>query len=354
MYKINPSVYSSVFVLPKKIVDEHLKMAGAAQLKMILWLFRHSNETVDSVMLAQAIGLQKADVEDAMNYWIEKGIVTREDESIVQVQRDDSKKAEIKIIEKPKAEQKKEVLEKEEVKPPFVKPTHGQIAVRLNESEELKELFNEVQQILGRTIGYDGQANLLYLHDYYGLPVDVIICLCGYAKTIGKHTAMNYIVKTGASWAKEDIVTFEKASEKILRLESAERIWNELKVLMGVANPKPTPTQAKYLEIWVSDYQFSTEMIFCAYEKMAEQTGKLNFKYMHKILESWFNENYKTTSDVQAAEDRFRLEKEKTVNTPKKKITKKTVPQSAQASYDLDKAVQSKFDFDPTKTKRRA
>ena len=38
-YKIDPSAYSDVFVFPKSVVKKHIKLAGAAQLKVLLWLF---------------------------------------------------------------------------------------------------------------------------------------------------------------------------------------------------------------------------------------------------------------------------------------------------------------------------
>ena len=47
MYKINPNSYKSVFVLPTEIADKHLRMAGKAQLKVLLWLFRNSCREFD-------------------------------------------------------------------------------------------------------------------------------------------------------------------------------------------------------------------------------------------------------------------------------------------------------------------
>ena len=38
-YKIEPAQLSDVFVFPKAVVEKHLKLAGASQLKVLLWLF---------------------------------------------------------------------------------------------------------------------------------------------------------------------------------------------------------------------------------------------------------------------------------------------------------------------------
>ena len=38
-YKINPAAYTGVTVLPSVIAEQHLKLAGPAQLKVILYAF---------------------------------------------------------------------------------------------------------------------------------------------------------------------------------------------------------------------------------------------------------------------------------------------------------------------------
>ena len=43
-YKMNLGSWNSVFAVPGDIVDKHLRLAGAAQLKVILWTLRHAGE----------------------------------------------------------------------------------------------------------------------------------------------------------------------------------------------------------------------------------------------------------------------------------------------------------------------
>ena len=43
-YLINAEVYASAFFLPTSVADEHLRMAGKATLKVLLWLFRHPGQ----------------------------------------------------------------------------------------------------------------------------------------------------------------------------------------------------------------------------------------------------------------------------------------------------------------------
>ena len=75
-YQINPSAYRSVFVVPADVVDRHLRFAGAAQLKVLLWALRSGAGAFDAEGAAQALNLSRMDAADAIQYWVEAGIVS--------------------------------------------------------------------------------------------------------------------------------------------------------------------------------------------------------------------------------------------------------------------------------------
>ena len=52
-----------------------MRLAGAAQLKALLWLLYHSGESCDDEELSRVLGLSRGDVCDAMQYWIDNGLV---------------------------------------------------------------------------------------------------------------------------------------------------------------------------------------------------------------------------------------------------------------------------------------
>ena len=79
MIKINPSAYSSVFVLPSSVADKHIRLAGAVQLKALVWIFRHSAENPDIQDVSSALGIPCADISDALQYWVESGIISIDD-----------------------------------------------------------------------------------------------------------------------------------------------------------------------------------------------------------------------------------------------------------------------------------
>lgn len=344
MYKVNPSSYSSVFVLPTQIADKHLRMAGKAQLKVLLWLYRNPNTAFEIDVISRDTGIPKDEIDDAMLYWIDAGLVMKDGEAPVAViqepQQPKQEKTGFVPVEK-EVQIKPEKKEKQAVH--TVKPSIKDIARRLAESSEVATMFNEVQEVFGRTLGYDGQSNLLVLYDHYGLPAEVIVMLCSYAKTVGKQGAIAYIVQMGKSWAEEGITDFDSASRKIARMENAQKIWAEFRNLTGIENPKPTSKQAQFLEIWINDYSYDIDIIYFAYEKTVEKKGKISFSYMNGVLRSWHESGYKTVEEIDRAAEEFANGIQKT--TPKSEGGKKP-------SYDIDLAIKRSLAIDPTKTKK--
>lgn len=347
MYKVNPGSYASVFVLPTQIADKHLRMAGKAQLKVLLWLFRNPNTPFDLDVISRDTGIPRDEIDDAMLYWIDAGLVMKDGEAPVPMQPEivsasqqlRTEKAALPTAEEPVIKPEKQ----EKEKPVIVKPSIKDIARRLDESSDVASMFNEVQEVFGRTLGYDGQSNLLILHDHYGLPAEVIVMLCSYAKTVGKQGAIAYIVQMGKSWAEEGITDFDSASHKIARMENAQNMWAEFKRLTGVENPRPTAKQAEFLEIWINDYSYNIDMIYHAYEKTVEKKGKISFSYMNGVLRSWFESGYKTIDDVERAAEEF-------ANGIQKPATK--TGSDKKPSYDIELAMKRSLAIDPTKTKK--
>lgn len=358
MYKINPSSYSSVFVLPTQIADKHLRLAGKAQLKVLLWLYRNPSVTPDIEVISKDTGIPRDEIDDAMLYWIEAGLVIKDGEKPVQVQTETptysaTENARLQAVTSvPVREKKAEIQvppEEKKEKPVIVKPSIKDISMRISESADIRSLFAEAQESFGRTLGYDGQSSLLILHDHYSLPPEVIIMLCNYARTIGKQGSLAYIMKMGASWSEGGITDFESASNKIARMENAQNVWDDFRRLTGVENPKPTQKQAEYLEIWINDFSFDMDMIYYSYEKTVEKKGKLNWGYMNGILRSWHDSGHKNVDDVERAGKEY-SEGVKAQNSPSKKST--AVNNDVKPSYDVEQAVRKSRKIDPNKTKR--
>jgi DnaD/phage-associated family protein len=213
---------------------------------------------------------------------------------------------------------------------PPARPTSEQIKARCSESEDIRFLFNEAQAKLGKTIGYDGQSTLLMMHEEYGLPVEVILMIIEYCVSVGK-TSFGYISCIGRDWGEREIDTLEKADEQIETLNACNTLWAKLAQAIGSKNPRPTTKQSAYINRWSKDWGFSFEMIYLAYEEMADHTQSLQFGYMDRILKNWHEAGLKTPEDVEKFK-RERLSKQQN----KANSIKRKNGSSNPASYDLD------------------
>ena len=99
---------------------------------------------------------------------------------------------------------------------PVKKPTQRELALRISEDENLTVLYREAQKIVG-TFGYDTQALLLMIYDYFGFSVELIVMLLSYQKNEGNLSSIA-IKKRAEDWAKNGIDTLEAAVAEISAL----------------------------------------------------------------------------------------------------------------------------------------
>ena len=333
-FKINPAVMGNMFALPAIIVDENLRLASAVQIKAILYLFRHQmmGESVTCQDIADATGYDREDIVDAMIFWQDRGVTVKDTEEIITFTPIVPEKK-----EPPKPKTKKEKAQKEKIVEviPVTKPTHDQVAARCEECEEFRHLFKEAHLKLNKTIGYDGQATIIMLHDSYGLPFEVILMAVEYSVSQQK-TGYSSIAKLGKYWSEQGIDTLEGAMEYIEEHNSVNEVWNKLRSLTDISNRTPTSKQRAYLVAWVKEYGYDETIIYYAYEESVDRTGKMSMPYMDKIIRSWYEKGVKTPMDIQREKAKWQEERDK--KTPLKKTNNKKVPTLLQdePSYDAD------------------
>lgn len=341
MFKINPSVYSGMTAVPSEIITKHLKLSSAAQLRVILAVFANPADLGDAEKLGKVAGIPEGDVTDCLRYWTQRGVLT--DDSAEEVK--ENAVQEEKPAEKDKAEEKKAEDIKLPVKNPEEElrpelPSRKQIAARLMESAELRSLFTEVQQMLGRTIGSNDQAVMVLLHDYYGLKPEIILMICEYARLHSKANNMSYIKATGISWSKREIDTIEAANAELKRLEKSGEYWSEvLSVTENSFSSAPTELQRETADKWISQWHLSKEVIALAYEEMKNNGAKPNIKYMDKVLASWYSAGDTTPEKIEKRRKDFEDGKLNSGEMQKRPSGKKPSDSNKGASYDIGKAI---------------
>ena len=329
-FEINPYAYKSIFAVPTSVVDDNIRLASVLQLKVLLYMLRYSEKNLSGEDVATALSLDKTDVEDAMIFWQERGLLVKSDEAAKPVLHIETTTDVIitKETEEP------EPVHKKVSDIPLSRPSHEQIAARLQECKEFAALFAEAQTALGKTIGYDGQSVLIMMHDSYGLPFEVILMAVEYSVS-QKKTGFSSIAKIGKLWSEQGIDTLEGAMEYIDEHNVVDETWDKLRSLTDITNRTPTSKQRGYLVAWVKEYGYDENIIYYAYEESIDRTGKMSMPYMDKIIRNWYEKGVKTPMDIQREKAKWQEERDKKL--PQSNKSKQNTPAllSGEPSYDV-------------------
>ena len=311
--RVAPELLGRVFFVPKSIVDEHLAYVNGQQLKVLLYVLRHTGEDLEVQDLAGGLAMSAADVSDALQYWLTTGVLQRDDvPGGVTVQPATPPAASGPVpytrggtagagtTSPAPAPAQRTAPQQPLLDVPDIVPTYETVAARLLEDPALKAMFQEVQALMGKTIGYDTQAKFIMMHDTYGLPPEVILTIVDYSVKKGK--GIGYMCKVGKNWAEEGVTTLEDANEKLEKIANTDRAWAEFTGLFSKDAPKATDNRLAYVRKWRFTFGQSSELIYYAYETMVEAIDKVNFNYMDKILTRWNEEGLRTPQEVLAAE----------------------------------------------------
>lgn len=300
---VAPELLGRVFFVPKSIVDEHLAYVNGQQLKVLLYVLRHTGEDLEVNDLAGGLRMSAADVSDALQYWLTTGVLQQDGEPVAAA-KPAANGGPVPYTRGGNTSGTQTPAKKTAQQPlldvPDIVPTYETVAARLLEDPALKAMFQEVQALMGKTIGYDTQAKFIMMHDTYGLPPEVILTIVDYSVKKGK--GIGYMCKVGKNWAEEGVMTLEDANEKLEKIANTDRAWSEFTGLFTKDPPKATDNRLAFVRKWRFTFGQSSELIYYAYETMVEAIDKVNFNYMDKILTRWNEEGLRTPQDVLQAE----------------------------------------------------
>lgn len=312
MFEISPKVYSSMFSLPTEIADKGLKFASGEQLKVIICIFRNPQITAEEI--TKITNLSLGTVNECVEYWTENGILkASQPERVV------------------KTEKQLQTTEKAPLPLPevqFTNPTQEEIEKILRKNGSMKRLFNEAQEILGRTLGYSMQCTIYSVVNRYGITPDVANCLLYFARSID-NTSQNDILKIAKYWAENGVTDMQSADDYIQETEKALNLFRQL--AEGTNNDTSAPTFA-VLEIfcqWLRwGYGYSEIKKAFDIMKAEKQTGRLvwnNISHMNGTIKNWHKQGMNSLEDIEKGTKKFQS---KTQKENKEKET----------SFDVEKA----------------
>lgn len=323
-YNISLGSWGSIFAVPTKVVDNYLKIAGSAQLKVLLYVLRHNEERISDEMIASSLNMDIFDVRDSIEFWTSfdiigasGGVITPGNVQLEAAPQNKLPSAALNVEEKPRPEALTETVFRQPTKPqpqpqPVspaerekpsdvtvarpLRPDPVYVAKRINEDPAIKDLLNEAQYVLGRPISPNENAGIIMLHDNEGLPSEVIIMLLSYGMTNQK--GMRQIEAMGAQWAKDGITTVEQADERIKEMEESKEAYHKIQSILGLKFRKASKAEETLYNCWLNEWNFNEEVIKEAYDICVDNKGEYIPKYVNTILKNWHDSGISTAEQA--------------------------------------------------------
>ncbi len=270
-YNINPAVFSNVFVFPSDVADKYLKLCKGEHLKVLIYILRYAAQKPTLEEIAEVLELSLYDVEEAIFFWADAGILTT-DNTV-----DKSEKT--KVVKK------------------SLKPDRDDVAKRGLEDPKIKYLLAETQMKFGRCLKTNETQTLVWLYDDLGLDVSLILFIVEYAIQNNKMN-MRFIEAVASDWAEKEIETIEQAEEQVRLLALYDKSWTVVCKAFGIERRKPSKKEETLSHLWVSEWKISADMLKEAYDICIDSKSKYSFAYIAKIIENWHTNGYTKVEDT--------------------------------------------------------
>lgn len=180
------------------------------------------------------------------------------------------------------------------------------IALRMEENAEFRNLTTEVEKKLGKKLATPDVAKLLGLYDYVGLPSDVIYLLVNHCTERmtkrfgeGRRPTMRQIEKEGYSWARMGIDSQRAAAAYLKKYKERQGIIYDYMRVLGLGDRAPSKTEEEYMTAW-HEMGFEIEAIALAYDKTVLKCHEFKWPYCNGILKRWHDAGLHTASQIQA------------------------------------------------------
>lgn len=347
-FKIYQQNCSDVTVVSNLFIDEHMKDANDAQLKVYLYLLRMMNAGLSTSIsdIADKFNHTEKDVLRALKYWEKSHLLCLEYDDAKNLSGiqllDPAQRSGGEIVplapvvslpakpENPPKESSPASLKTLVKNNDFSKPVYSLDQLKeFKNNEEAAQLLFVAEQYIGRPLSPTEIKTVLFFTDRLGFSEDLIDYLIQYCVGRGKKD-FRYIEKVAISWAEAGITTPKQAAETAAKYDKS--VYDIMKALGKSGTP--TKAEADYAIKWIKDYCFEPDIIMEACSRTVMATDKHRFEYADSILTSWRKNQVHHKADIQALDAAYVQNKTSSLKQPASAA--KTFNHFPQRSYDFD------------------
>ncbi|MGL5330255.1 MAG: DnaD domain protein [Peptostreptococcaceae bacterium] len=298
-------------------IDIFMPMANGLYVKVYLLGYRqacdsNSNPKFDNSSIAKNLNVPLSDVIDAWKFWEKK--------SIIRMHKNDGMNDYDYSIEF--LDLKRFYMENMHINTTSIKSNSDSI-VSVAENPSIRNMFNSINQIIGRYLDPSEKIHILDIMNKYNLDPDMVMFAYQYVKD--KHGAarpVRYIETILRSWYDSNLYTPQDVESSFAirkeRYALYKTIFNELGFYR-----QPSKEEERIMDVWIDKYNMDIEVILEACSK-SKNVSKPSVSYINGIIEKWKKKNIANLDDIKNLEEEYKSKPEKSTST---KITNKSAPQ---------------------------
>lgn len=289
-------------------IFEKMPAANGTYVKIYLYILASGGKNIEYNEIAKVLSVLESDVVNAVEYWIEAGVLERDGEAIEINNGVGSSNA----IYQEKAsasaiEQQVQDVSKSDY-------TQDQVSDAVVASPALRDMMGMAEELLQKPLNPSEMETLFWFYDGLGFSPEAVLMLLEYCVSKNK-PRISYAEKVAVSWCERGLITPEDIS---VYLRDSERSMEEIKLVMdkmGMGNRPLAKGEEQYFDKWQSSLSMNSDMILLANEYCIMQIGKTSFPYIDKILERWNSLNIHTPAGAKTEHEEHK-EGMKKKNTP--------------------------------------
>ena len=181
--------------------------------------------------------------------------------------------------------------------------TERDVISAVDTDRDFRNIYGEVQRILGRVLNTEELKIILSFQRYLGMSPEVVCLLVNYCKKraqqkgSSRNPSLRSIEKEAYAWAERGIDTMEEAAAFIRSQNQRDSQLGQLMQVLQIHGRKLTVTEEKYARQWL-EMGFEPDAVAIAYDRTCVNTGNLSWSYMNKILTRWHEEGIHTAEQV--------------------------------------------------------
>lgn len=342
--------YVDSTVVSNLFIDQYMKDANDAQLKVYLYLVRMlSADRPTSISdIADKFNHTEKDILRSLKYWEKQGLLSLEydtERNLSGIRMCNLREVGGADPAPQPAAERTVVLSSRSIEPfrpavqvsldqnspreeakTYAKPSYSADQLReFQRRDNTAQLLFIAEQYIGRPLSPSEMKTILFFTDELHFSDDLIDYLLQYCVDRQKKD-FKYIEKVAVRWAQEGITTPKQAQQAAYRYDkNVYQIMNEL----GKSG-SPTTRELDFILRWTREYGFATDIIVEACQRTVLATDSHRFEYADGILKSWKQANVHHKADIARIDELHQKKKPAT-----KAVSTNKFNQFAQNSYDF-------------------